>query len=109
MREAGERLSIQLTISSAKRFVMHTTKTRRLTIDSEGRIALPSDVRRRLSLRAGSKLRLSVESGRVLLTPESVLGMSATKRVVLRPSGRTFDAAAATRADRHAQARRRGR
>lgn len=86
---------------------------RPLVVDSTGRIVLPSDVRRRLNLRAGSRLRLDIVAERIELTPEpeaeSELRVSATKRAVLRPTGRAFDAAAATRAERNAQARRRGR
>lgn len=85
--------------------------TRPLIIDGAGRIVLPSEVRRRLNLRAGSRLRLDVVAERIELTPEpeadTALGVSATKRAVLRPTGRAFDAAAATRAERDAQSRRR--
>lgn len=85
--------------------------TRPLTIDSAGRIVLPSEVRRRLNLRVGSRLRLDVVAERIELTPEpeadAALGVSATKRAVLRATGRAFDASAATRAERDAQARRR--
>ena len=83
-----------------------------LTIDSAGRIVLPSKVRRRLNLRAGSRLRLGIVAGRIELTPETeadlVFGVSATKRLVLRPIGRVFDAVAATRAGRVPSVRRRG-
>ena len=48
---------------------------------------------------------------RIELTPEPEtepdLKISATKRTVLRPTGRAFDAVAATRAERDAQSRRR--
>jgi len=81
-----------------------------LTIDSAGRIVLPSAVRRALNLSAGSRLRLDVVAQRIELTPEpdadgeagllSVPG----RRTVLRPSGKPFDAAAAVRAEREAQA-----
>ncbi len=90
---------------------MSTPIARPLVIDSTGRIVLPSEVRRRLNLRAGSRLRLDVVAERIELTPEPEaepdLRVSATKRAVLRPTGRVFDAAVATRAERDAQARRR--
>lgn len=90
---------------------MSTPAARPLTIDSAGRIVLPSEVRRRLNLRVGSRLRLDVVAERIELTPEPeaepALGVSATKRAVLRPTGRAFDAADAIRAERDAQARRR--
>ena len=40
-----------------------------LTIDSAGRIVLPSAVRRALNLSAGSRLRLDVVAQRIELTP----------------------------------------
>ena len=67
---------------------------RPLVIDSTGRIVLPSEVRRRLNLRAGSRLRLDIVAERIELTPEPEaepeLRASATKRMVLRPTGRAF-------------------
>ena len=84
-----------------------------ITIDSAGRIVLPSEVRRRLSLGPGSRLMLDVVAQRIELTPEPQgdpeLMVTAGKRTVLRPTGKAFDAAAATRAEREAQARRGGR
>ena len=86
--------------------------SRFLSIDSAGRIVLPADLRRRLSLSAGSRLRLDVVAERIQLTPDTeadlVFGMSATKRMVLRPTRRVFDAVAATRAGRVPPVRRRG-
>ena len=86
--------------------------SRFLSIDSVGRIVLPADLRRRLSLSVGSRLRLDVVAERIQLTPDTeadpVFGMSATKRVVLRPTRRVFDAVAATRAGRVPPVRRRG-
>jgi AbrB family looped-hinge helix DNA binding protein len=81
-----------------------------LTIDSAGRIVLPSAVRRQLNLGAGSRLRLDVVAQRIELTPEpdsdagGALLAVPGKRTVLRPTGRAFDAAAAVRAEREAQA-----
>lgn len=89
---------------------MNPPSTRFLTIDSAGRIVLPSEVRRRLNLSAGSRLRLDVVAERIELTPEvetdPVLGMSATNRVVMRPTRRVLDAVAATRAERIVQVNR---
>ena len=85
-----------------------------LTIDSAGRIVLPSAVRRALNLSAGSRLRLDVVTQRIELTPEldadadGVLLRRPGMRTVLKPTGQPFDAAAAIRAERDAQARRRG-
>lgn len=79
-----------------------------LTMDSAGRIVLPSAVRRQLNLSAGSRLRLDIVAQRIELTPESDAdaGLLAVdgKRTVLRPTGKPSDAAAAVRAEREAQA-----
>ena len=83
-----------------------------LTMDSAGRIVLPSAVRRALNLTAGSRLRLDVVAQRIELTPEpdastrTSLLVVAGKRTVLRPTGKPADAAAVVRAERDAQARR---
>lgn len=85
-----------------------------LTIDSAGRIVLPSAVRRALNLSAGSRLRLDVVAQRIELTPapdtdaDRELLRRPGMRTVLKPTGQPFDAAAAIRAERDAQARRRG-
>ena len=87
-----------------------------LTIDSACRIVLPSAVRRALNLSAGSRLRLDVVAQRIELTPEPDADADADgellrrpgMRTVLKPTGQPFDAAAAIRAERDAQARRRG-
>ena len=80
-----------------------------LTIDSAGRIVLPSAVRRQLNLTAGSRLTLEVVAQRIELTPapdaDAGLQVDAGKRTVLRPTGKPFHAASAVRADRDAQAR----
>ena len=82
-----------------------------LTIDSAGRIVLPSAVRRLLNLRPGSRLTLDVVAQRIELTPQAdddALLRRPGRRTVLKPTGQPFDAAAAVRAERDAQARRRG-
>lgn len=93
---------------SAKVYAM----SQAITIDSAGRIVLPSEVRRQLNLGPGSRLSLEVVAQRIELTPqpqaEAEQALSASKRTVLRPTGKAFDAAAATRAERDAQARRGG-
>lgn len=81
-----------------------------LTLDSAGRIVLPSAVRRQLNLSTGSRLRLAVVAQRIELTPapdadaHTGLQVVAGKRTVLRPSGKPSDAASAVRAERDAQA-----
>ena len=81
-----------------------------LTIDSAGRIVLPSAVRRALNLSAGSRLRLDVAAQRIELTPEldtdAELLVVPGRRTVLRPNGKRSDAAALVRAERDAQAER---
>jgi AbrB family looped-hinge helix DNA binding protein len=80
-----------------------------ITMDNAGRIVLPSAVRRLLNLTAGSRLTLDVVAQRIELTPlpdtHDALKIVPGKRTVLRPAGRSFDAAAAVRAERDAQAR----
>jgi AbrB family looped-hinge helix DNA binding protein len=81
-----------------------------ITMDSAGRIVVPSEVRRQLGLVAGSTLLIDVVAQRIELTPqpraEADMLVRAGKRTVLRASGKAFDAAAATRAERDSQARR---
>lgn len=81
-----------------------------ITMDSAGRIVVPREVRRQLGLGAGSTLLIDVVAQRIELTPQpradAELLVRAGKRTVLRASGKAFDAAAATRAERDAQARR---
>ena len=83
--------------------------TQAITIDRAGRIVLPIGVRRQLNLSAGSRLMLDVVAQRIELTPqpEADAGLLVVpgKRTVLRPTGQAFDAAAATRDERGAQAR----
>lgn len=84
-----------------------------ITMDQAGRIVLPKEVRRRLHLEPGARLTLDVVAQRIELTPEpqgsAELQQTAGRRMVLRPTGKAFDAAAATRAERDAQSRRGGR
>ena len=84
-----------------------------ITIDRAGRIVLPAELRRRLNLGPGSRLRLDVVAQRIELTPETEsateLAVSTSRRTVLQPTGEPFDAAAAVRAQREAQARQGGR
>ena len=83
---------------------------RDISIDQAGRIVLPSEVRRQLNLGPGSRLRVAVVAERIELTPEPepdpALVSAPSKRKVLQATGAAFDAAAATRAEREAQARR---
>lgn len=80
-----------------------------ITMDQAGRIVLPKEVRRRLNLAPGARLMLDVVAQRIELTPEpqaqDELTLTAGKRMVLRATGKAFDAAAATRAEREAQSR----
>ena len=84
--------------------------TQPITMDQAGRIVLPKEVRRRLNLQPGARLMLDVVAQRIELTPEpqadAELQVTAGRRTVLRPTGKAFDAAAATRAERDAQPRR---
>jgi AbrB family looped-hinge helix DNA binding protein len=81
-----------------------------ITMDRTGRIVVPIEVRRRLNLAPGARLMLDVVAQRIELTPElqaePELLVKAGRRTVLRPTGKTFDAAAATRAEREAQSKR---
>jgi AbrB family looped-hinge helix DNA binding protein len=90
--------------------ILHAMKTA-LTIDSAGRVVLPSETRRRLNLKPGSRLLLTVVAERIELTPEAQtdaeLSLAPSRRKVLPPTGKPLDAAAATRDERAAQSRRR--
>jgi AbrB family looped-hinge helix DNA binding protein len=85
--------------------------TAMLTLDATGRVLLPSEIRRRLNLRPGTRLKLELLAERIELTVQAdappALAAAPSKRRVLPPSGEPFDAAAATREERAAQARRR--
>ena len=84
-----------------------------LTMDSAGRVVLPSETRRLLNLCPGSRLRLAVVAERIELTPEpeddAGTALAPSRRRVLEPSGKPFDAAAATRAERSSQSQTRHR
>jgi AbrB family looped-hinge helix DNA binding protein len=79
-----------------------------ITVDSAGRVVLPSEARRHLNLRPGSRLLLQVVAGRIELTPEPdaapPAALAASRRRVLPATGTPFDAAAAVRAERAARA-----
>ena len=81
-----------------------------LQIDPAGRIVLPVAVRRQLNLGPGSRLTLDVVAQRIELTPQAdddALLRRPGQRTMLKPTGLAFDAAAAVRAERDGQARRR--
>jgi AbrB family looped-hinge helix DNA binding protein len=82
---------------------MSAAKTVLVTVDSAGRILLPSAVRRRLNLRPGAKLMLDVVAERIELTPadspDAGFTTAASGRQVLARTGEPFDAAAAARAE----------
>lgn len=83
-----------------------------ITIDQAGRVVLPAELRRQLNLVAGAQLRVEVVAQRLELTPQPAVAMpdfgrSTSGRPVLPAGGGPFDAAAATRAERDAQAGRR--
>ena len=82
--------------------------TQDITIDRSGRVVLPSAVRRLLNLSPGSRLTLDVVAQRIELTPkaDAELLRRPGQRTVLKPSRQPFDAAAAVRAERDAQAQR---
>jgi AbrB family looped-hinge helix DNA binding protein len=92
------------------RAILRAMKTS-LTMDSAGRVVLPSETRRRLNLRPGARLLLTVVAERIELTPEpqddTKLQRSPCGRTVLAPTGKPFDAAAAVRGERDHQTRRR--
>lgn len=79
------------------------------TLDSTGRVVLPSDVRRRLRLAAGDRFHVEVVADRIELTleapPEPAVVRKAG-RLVLAATDEPLDAAAAIRAERDNQAAR---
>ena len=84
-----------------------------VTLDKTGRVLLPSEIRRQLNLRPGTRLELELMAERIELTPqpegEPTIVTASSRRRVLPPTGKPFDAAAATRDERAAQSRRRPR
>jgi AbrB family looped-hinge helix DNA binding protein len=86
---------------------MRSTAT--ATLDSTGRIVLPSDVRKRLRLETGARFSVEVVAERIELTPEAPADPAVVRksgRLVLAAAGEALDAAAAIRAERQAQAAR---
>lgn len=80
-----------------------------ITLDGAGRIVLPSALRRRLNLKPGSKLKAEIVAEHIQLTPEpepegAAFGTSASRRRVLKKTGKPLDAASATRAERESRA-----
>ena len=79
------------------------------TLDSTGRVVLPSEVRKRLGLAPGARFNVEVVAERIELTleapPEPAVKRKAG-RLVLAAIGEPLDAAAAIRAERQAQAAR---
>ncbi len=79
------------------------------TLDSAGRIVLPSDVRKQLRLAPGARFTVEVIADRIELTPEAAPAPALTRksgRLVLAAGGEPLDAAAAIRGERQAQSRR---
>lgn len=79
------------------------------TLDSAGRVVLPSEVRRRLRLAAGARFHVEVVADRIELTLESPPEPAVVRkagRLVLAATGEPLDAAAAIRAERDTQATR---
>jgi AbrB family looped-hinge helix DNA binding protein len=79
------------------------------TLDSTGRIVLPSEVRKLLRLEAGARFSVEVVAERIELTLEAPAEPAVVRkagRLVLAATGEPLDAAAAIRAQRQAQAAR---
>jgi AbrB family looped-hinge helix DNA binding protein len=65
-----------------------------VTMDSKGRIVLPSEVREQLGLQPGSEVDVNTESGRVVVEPED------SPEHVMHTLEMMIDEAAANREDR---------
>lgn len=65
-----------------------------VTVDSKGRIVIPSEVRDRLGLRPGSEVAVSAEDDRVIVEPET------PPEQVMEDLERLIEEAAANRDDR---------
>jgi AbrB family looped-hinge helix DNA binding protein len=79
------------------------------TLDSTGRVVLPSEVRRKLRLATGARFSVEVVADRIQLTPEAPPEPAVVRkagRLVLAASGEPLDAAAAIRSERETQAQR---
>ena len=76
------------------------------TLDSTGRIVLPSEVRKRLRLETGARFSIDVVAERIELTPEVPPEAAVVRkagRLVLASTGEPLDAGAAIRAERQTQ------
>jgi AbrB family looped-hinge helix DNA binding protein len=79
------------------------------TLDSTGRVVLPSEVRKQLRLAAGARFSVEVVAERIELTLEAAPEPAVVRkagRLVLAAAGEPLDAAAAIRGERQAQASR---
>lgn len=79
------------------------------TLDSAGRVVLPSEVRRRLRLAPGTRFNVEVVAERIELTLEAPAEPALVRKAgrwVLAATGAPLDAAAAIRAERQTQAAR---
>lgn len=86
-----------------------TPGTTTTTLDSAGRVVLPSEVRKRLRLAPGARFNVEVVAERIELTLEAPAEPALVRkagRLVLAGSDEPLDAAAAVRAERQAQAAR---
>ncbi|KNZ32920.1 MAG: hypothetical protein AD742_09490 [Methylibium sp. NZG] len=82
------------------------------TLDSTGRVVLPSEVRKQLRLAPGARFTVEVVGERIELTPEAPPEAAVVRkggRLVLASTGEPLDAATAIRAERQTQAARAGR
>jgi AbrB family looped-hinge helix DNA binding protein len=79
------------------------------TLDSTGRIVLPSEVRKQLRLETGARFSVEVVAERIELTlgaRSEAAVVRKSGRLVLAPTAEPLDAAAAIRAERQTQAAR---
>jgi AbrB family looped-hinge helix DNA binding protein len=79
------------------------------TLDSTGRIVLPSEVRKRLRLETGARFSVEVVAERIELTLEARSEPAVVRksgRLVLAATAEPLDAAAAIRTERQTQAAR---
>jgi len=66
-----------------------------VTVDSKGRIVLPSEIREQIGLRPGNEVEVRAESGRVVVEPED------TPERIVTDLERMIDEAATNRERRH--------
>ncbi|MBI5721636.1 MAG: AbrB/MazE/SpoVT family DNA-binding domain-containing protein [Burkholderiales bacterium] len=86
-----------------------TTPLATTTLDSTGRVVLPSGVRKRLRLETGARFSVDVVGERIELTLEAPAEPAVVRkagRLVLAATGEPLDAAEAIRAERQTQAAR---